>query len=99
MQNINLINYDAMWIRRENERKRKEVVARIERETRERKQAAALQDAQARLEALTALCKEVRRHFMQKPWATEELFNEAWKKDSLSLIREYEQSQLAIQRM
>jgi len=36
---------------------------------------------------------------MMQPWATEQDFNEAWKRDKLTMIREYEQARRATPRM
>ena len=55
------------------------------------KQAVELANAQARVEAQKNLRKEVKRQFMLNAWATDADFNEAWKRDKLTMIREYEQ--------
>lgn len=99
MQNIKAINLVAAQTARENERRRKVVVARIKQHHQRRLAAAELANAQARVEAQKQMREEVKRHFMRTPWATEADFNEAWKKDKLTMIREYEQSRHATQRM
>jgi F0F1-type ATP synthase membrane subunit b/b' len=99
MQNINAINEIAEQTRREKERKRKEVVARIKQQHQRRREAAELANAQARVDAQKALREEVKRQFMLNPWATEADFNEAWKRDKLTMIREYQQSLHTTQRM
>src|SRR5688500_17653050 len=99
MQNINLINALAEHTRRENERRRKEKVVRIKQQHQRRREAAEVANAQARVEAQQALREEVKRAFMRNPWATEADFNEAWKKDKLTMIREYQQSLHTMQRM
>ncbi|SRR6266498_2317615 len=99
MQNIQAINLVAEQTRKENERKRQVVAARINEHNRQRKQAAELATAQARVEAQKELREEVKRNFMLNPWATEADFNEAWKRDKLVMIREYEQSRHEIPRM
>jgi len=98
-QNINAINLIAERQRREKERQRQAVVARVNEKNRRRHEAAELANAQARVEAQKKLREEVKRHFMLNPWATEADFNDAWKKDKLTMIREYQQSCDAIPRM
>lgn len=100
MQNqVEVINAIAARERKEREEKRQAVVARVNRQTRDRKAAAALADEQARAEAQANLKSEIKQRFMLNPWATEADFNEAWKRDKLPLIREYEQSRLVTPRM
>ena len=99
MQNIKAINLIAEQTRKEKERKRKVVAARINESNRRRRQAAELANAQARVEAQKELREEVKRRFMLNSWATEADFNEAWKRDKLAMIREYEQSRHATPRM
>ena len=98
-QNINTINLIAERQRREKERERQAIAARINEQNRRRHEAAELANAQARVEAQQKLREEVKRHFMLNPWATEADFNDAWKRDKLTMIREYEQSCHAIRRM
>ena len=99
MQNINAINAIAERIQKENERKRRAIVARNKQRQQQRREAAELADAQRRVEAQKQLREEVKRHFMLNPWATEADFDEAWKRDKLTMIREYEHSRHAIPRM
>ena len=99
MQNIAVINAIAEQTRKEKERKRKAVAARINERNRQRKQAAELANAQARVEVQKEFREEVKRRFMLNAWATEADFNEAWKRDKLTMIREYEQSRRATPRM
>jgi hypothetical protein len=99
MQNIQAINLVAEQTRKENERKRKTVAARINEQNRRRHKAAELANEQARVEAQKELREEVKRRFMLNPWATEADFNEAWKRDKLTLIREYEQSLRSVAQM
>lgn len=96
-QNINAINLVAERQRREKERQRQAVAARINEQNRQRKQAAELANSQARVEAQKELRGEVKRHFMRKSWATEADFNDAWKKEKLAMIREYQQSCHAVE--
>jgi hypothetical protein len=99
MQNIQAINLVAEQTRKENERKRKAVASRINEQNRRRHKAVELAKEQARVEAQKELREEVKRRFMLNPWATEADFNEAWKRDKLMLIRDYEQSLRAATRM
>lgn len=99
MQNIHAINAIAERQRKEQEEKRKAVVARINERKRQRTQAAEFANAQRRTEAKQKLREEVKRHFMLNPWATEADFNEAWKRGKLTMIREYQQSLHTTQRM
>lgn len=99
MQNIHAINAIAERQRKEQEEKRKAVVARINERKRQRTQAAEVANAQRRTEAKQKLREEVKRHFMLNPWATEADFNEAWKRGKLTMIREYQQSLHTTQRM
>lgn len=92
MQNINAINLIAEQTRKENERKRQVLAARINKQVHERKQAAALANAEAREQAQLELKKEIKAQFLLAPYATEADFNEAWKRDKFALIRDYEQS-------
>jgi hypothetical protein len=98
-QNINAINLIAERQRREKERERQAVAARINEKNRRRHEAAELANTQARVEAQKKLREEVKRDFMMNPWATEADFNEAWKRDKLTMIREYEQSRRVMPRM
>ena len=99
MLSITAINVIAEQQRKENERKRKEVVARIKQQHQRRREAAEIADAQRRTKVQTKLREEVKRHFMRNPWATEADFNEAWKRDKFTMIREYQQSVHTMQRM
>ena len=100
MQNINVINLEAQQAANEKERKRQVVAARINKQVQERKHAAALADAEAREQAQKELRAEIKARFMLAPYATEADFDKAWRKDKLTLIREYEQSQrLSVIRM
>ena len=92
MQNIQAINLVAERTRKENERKRQAVVARINKQVQERKQAVATANAQAREQAQKELREEIKARFMLAPYATEADFNEAWKRDKLTMIRDYERS-------
>jgi len=98
-QNINAINLVAEQTRKENERKRKAIVAGINEQNRRRREAAEVANAQARVDAQKELREEVKRHSMLNAWVTEADFNEAWKRDKLAMIREYEQSRRATPRM
>jgi hypothetical protein len=96
MQNIQAINLVAEQQRKEKERKRQAVAARINEQNRRRHEAAELANAQVRVEAQKKLREEVKRHIMLNAWATEA---DAWKRDKLTMIREYEQSRRAMPRM
>lgn len=100
MQNVNVINLEAAQNAKEKERKRQVVAARINKQVQERKQAVATANAQAREQAQRELREEIKARFMLAPYATEADFNEAWKRDKLTMIREYEHSQrLPVNRM
>jgi hypothetical protein len=99
MQNIQAINLVAERTQKENERERQAVAARVNNQMRERKEAAARADEERRAQAQKELREEVRQHFMRNPWATEADFNDVWKRDKLTMIREYERSRHAIPRM
>ncbi len=99
MQDVKVINILAEREAKEKERKRQVVAAKINQSIQQRKQAAALANEEARAQAQKDLREEVKRRFMLAAWATEADFNEAWKRDKLTLIREHEQSQRAISRM
>jgi len=99
MQNIEVINIIAERNAREKERKRQASAARINEQIRKRKEQARIADEQSRIEAQKQLREEVKRHFMLNAWATEKDFDEAWKRDKLTMIREYEQAQRSTPRM
>lgn len=87
-----MINLVAEQTRKENERKRQVVAARINKQVQRRKQAAAVANAEAREQAQKQLRAKIKAQFMLAPYAIEADFNEAWKRDKLTTIREYEQS-------
>ena len=100
MQNqVAVINVIAARERKEREEKRQAVVARINRQARERKARAQAQDEQARIEVQANLKSEIKRRFMLQPWASEADFNEAWKRDKFTMMREYEHAQRTAYRM
>lgn len=100
MQNINAINLVAAQTAKEKERKRQAVAARINKHAQERKQAVATANAQAREQAQKELREQIKARFMRAPYVTEADFNEAWKRDKLTMIREYERSpRLSVNRM
>jgi len=98
-QNINAINLVAERNAKEKEEKRRVVAARINEQIRKRNEQARIADEQMRTETQRQLREEVKRHFMLSPWATEKDFDEAWKRDKLAIIREYEQAQRSAPRM
>jgi methionyl-tRNA synthetase len=100
MLSIDAINAIAEQDRKEKERKRKAIVARINEQQRRRREAAERAEVQARVEAQNKLREEVKRYFMvSNGWATEADFSDAWKKDKLAMIRDYQQSLHTLPRM